>query len=397
MKKILNIKLLSIILNLTVISAFFMPNIFSENFTNPDSPCNQIEVKLESDSLNLKPNDEFGVNLLFLLNQMNTLELEIPKNQNDVLDDDFKENSEEVLNENSGESSEKNFEKKSVEKILSIKSFDIKLTFDNKNLSFKGLQNKFHKNLKAKAKHSEINIKFAPKRNDNIELLDENTLLTEIRFKVKKNANIGNSLVLIKSEEFLGDDSKKIFSKIGDGLNLKIENNPCLLESIIPNCGELAPAFVPTLFNYEMEVESGVSEIEFDTAAQDSDVTTKINRYNLNSAGKTTILKITVSNSETGGNSVYTINVNRKKKIFVPKNKSSATDNDKRINTKKTLKSSNISNYGGDLKNNLEIDFSKPENAFQKFKIKSNLKNNSKNTTSRSKNKLNTKNKRRCS
>ena len=138
-----------------------------------------------------------------------------------------------------------------------------------------------------------------------------------------------------------------------------IENQKCKtsgkLKNIIPNIGTLSPSFDPNIFEYSIDVGENVQYMEIDAVPQESDSTVKINRRKLLAAGKTTIIKITVSNKN--GKTIYIVKVNRDAKSNSKSNDHKNTEKEKSSTGKRNRKhKSKKDKFGNDVDDDTDYD-----------------------------------------
>lgn len=134
------------------------------------------------------------------------------------------------------------------------------------------------------------------------------------------------------------------------------------LKSITPNVGTLSPSFDPNIFEYSIDVDENVQYVEIDAVPQENDSTVKISRRKLLAAGKTTIIKIIVSNK--GGKTIYIVKVNR----GIDSNNNNNNNNSKNSKKEKSSgrkrgrKKSKKDKFGNDIYDDDDDDDDEEEN-----------------------------------
>lgn len=194
-----------------------------------------------------------------------------------------------------------------------LKGFECSLSYENENLKLKKILSSepiSRNQLKTETRDHSINIKYNPKKIKEISSPESEIKLYEIYLKTYKKTPPQNINLHI---EFFNCDSKEKISS--NDLEINIIENPeiknCKLKSIRPNIGCLSPDFSPDNFNYSVEVPADTKYLDFEFTPFVENLETKINRRKLNSAGKTTYFKITVSNKQLKVKRVYEIEVYR--------------------------------------------------------------------------------------
>jgi len=130
-----------------------------------------------------------------------------------------------------------------------------------------------------------------------------------------------------------------------------------ILTTLIPDHGELDPAFDPYIQEYTLNVNPEVTQVLFELKAADGG-TARVNRKNLGARGSMTQFVVTVTSEDKKSKSQYVINVNRGKVIETngtSSGKSSTTRNSG--NSGSTRKSGEVSQIDGVLDTGAETIF----------------------------------------
>ena len=126
-----------------------------------------------------------------------------------------------------------------------------------------------------------------------------------------------NSMIYLKDVEACDHDGIKINNIITNPLKISIgkpKEHSCLLKSLMPSIGSLNPNFDPYIFNYFIDVDYDINEVNFLAETLDPEASFKISRKRLRKAGEITDIHITVRNNEIKEKQIYTVSVNRQLK-----------------------------------------------------------------------------------
>lgn len=202
-------------------------------------------------------------------------------------------------------------------KDINISVFRIKLEFDSTLLKYKGIYSKHGSNdFKVSLNQNKLTVIFlTSEKGINLQKNTENTLL-ELSFKVFSNAREGISKFSADIDSIANYNEKRIpLTKSVMNTSINIEKNPesdCDLKYLAVENYNLTPKFSKNIKSYFVIVPSNKSSIEITAIANDPGAKVTINRKTLNSAGKTTDIKISVSGADRKSKKIYTINVNRR-------------------------------------------------------------------------------------
>lgn len=217
----------------------------------------------------------------------------------------------------------------SSEQPINMSAFRMKLGFEHDKLSFKTLtccKCFFQSDISKKSSKGSINVIYSSSTGINISK-DLKTELFDIEFKVNKSASFGQSDISAEfdgvcdtnfcpiSVNFVNPVSINIYSQ---ETNFKNQQSNCLLRSLCSSKGSLNPAFNPHITQYTVSVPYDLSEIDLTADPLNNEALINVNRRKLNAAGKSTLIKITVSNKKS--KLIYAITVNREEKPSLPNN-----------------------------------------------------------------------------
>lgn len=238
----------------------------------------------------------------------------------------------------------------------------LKVKYDNskmkyKNINFDGfLKHGYTKVEKDIHKHSSaLSVSFKKEKIRN--RLGNANIKLEFETKDKifsNNSDITLSLANKTSEE----------EKVLDSFTISMKENPevakCKLANLTPSEGTLNPSFNPDITEYELNVSGDTKSIDFNTYPANESLFVKVSRKKLFDPGKTTIVRIFVSDPWIKGlKKTYTVNVNRGTDVT---NKGKMSINVKgKIKSKlsKNIKSSSNKNSSKTKKSNLLKNTSK--------------------------------------
>ncbi len=137
--------------------------------------------------------------------------------------------------------------------------------------------------------------------------------LIAFTLKIPENAAEGDVLtVKLWADQVCGENGKapEGFSSFSQTVSIPVGNTGGdRLAFLKPDTGSLSPAFSPEVFSYTLQVPSSVKEVHFEAEAQNGAKIT-ISRYRLQAAGKTTEIRITLTD-EDAGKTVYVVTVHR--------------------------------------------------------------------------------------
>ncbi len=209
-----------------------------------------------------------------------------------------------------------------------------------------------------------------------------------VSFKKEKIRNrLGNASIKVEFEtkdKIFSSNSEIILSlanktseeeKVLDSFTVSMEDNPevakCKLINLSPSEGKLTPSFNPDITEYNLNVSGDTKSIDFNTYPENDSLNVKVSRKKLFAPGKTTVVKIFVSNPWIKGlKKTYTVKVNRDTNVTDKKKevKSSVRIKNKikskysKINTSASNKNSSKTRENTSFKNTKEEQKVKNEN-----------------------------------
>ena len=236
---------------------------------------------------------------------------------------------------------------------INISVFRFKLNFDSSLLKYTGIYSKYGSNdFKVNQNNNDITIIFLTgEKGINLQKNIEDTLF-EISFKVLSDAKEGTSKFSAKIDSTANYNEEKIsLTKNTIDTFVNIEKSPesdCNLKYLKAENYNLNPKFSEMITRYSVTVPFNKSSIEITAIANDPSAKVTVSRKTLNSAGKDTDIKITVTSSDKKSKKVYTITVRR-----LEKTKSSNDSGNKMVDKNKNGSNNSISSEG---KNNSKIN-----------------------------------------
>lgn len=223
-------------------------------------------------------------------------------------------------------------------------TFTAKINFDSSKLSYKKInctEDVPRKNINCEKSDCGLNLFFKKSKNFKPTLQDNHSELFEIVFNVKAKSTLGETPVQI----FFEIENNK-FSQI---LNFKIENSSVKeetkLKSLVPDIGNLNPKFNPNIFEYDIDVSSDVSNINFQAEPYVENAKIAINRKKLAKAGETTTVKIKVSGLKRGISNTYYVNVHRNSKTNASNESHRSKSENKSSHSKQPSTKTNYKNH----------------------------------------------------
>ena len=182
----------------------------------------------------------------------------------------------------------------------------------------------------------------------------------KVEFETKDKIFSSNSNIILSLASKTSEEEKVL-----DSFTISMEENPevakCKLINLSPSEGKLTPSFDPDITEYNLDVSGDTKSIDFNTYPANDYLNVKISRKKLFAPGKTTIVKIFVSNPWIRGlKKTYTVKVNRDANVTDKKNKSSIKIKSKikskhsKINTPTSNKNSSKTKENTSFKNTKE-------------------------------------------
>ena len=201
-------------------------------------------------------------------------------------------------------------------KETNISVFRIKLEFDYTLLKYKGIYSKYGSNdFKVSTNQNNLTVIFlTSEKGINLQKNSEETLL-EINFKVFSDAREGVSKFSANIDSIASYNEERIpLVKSSINTYISIEKTPesdCDLKYLAAEDYNLTPKFSKNIKSYSVTVPSNKNSIEITAIANDPRAKVTVNRKTLNSAGKNTDIKVTVSSADKKSRKIYTIYVKR--------------------------------------------------------------------------------------
>lgn len=201
-------------------------------------------------------------------------------------------------------------------KETNISVFRIKLEFDYTLLKYKGVYSKYGSNdFKVSTNQNNLTVIFlTSEKGINLQKNSEETLL-EINFKVFSDAREGVSKFSANIDSIASYNEERIpLAKSSINTYISIEKTPesdCDLKYLAAEDYNLTPKFSKNIKSYSVTVPSNKNSIEITAIANDPRAKVTVNRKTLNSAGKNTDIKVTVSSADKKSRKIYTIYVKR--------------------------------------------------------------------------------------
>ncbi len=234
-----------------------------------------------------------------------------------------------------------NFIIKSNEQKIALEPFKCEIKFDSNTLKYSKINCKGNiKRTDIKLEKTEsgvLDLTYNPKKLKEIAFENNRSDLFEIIFTVKNKVTSGKVLV---HADFKNPDSYTIISS--NDAEININGNPdmenCKLKSLSPDSGGLSPEFNPNVFDYNIEVSSKTKNLDFTAVPISENLQVKISRIKLAAAGKTTNIKITVSNRSLKIKSIYNIEVKRNPRDTAEKVQKKEKEKTKEIQAKEESK-----------------------------------------------------------
>lgn len=135
---------------------------------------------------------------------------------------------------------------------------------------------------------------------------------------------------------------------------LPAPSNNCNIISLVPDTGELSPAFDPEITAYEINLPFETTKLDFDVETV-LGATWKINRKNLGAGGSAVDFLITVTSEDKTASKVYTITANRAVKGAAVSS-SSKTSTSAKTTTSSSKSQTSVQNKANQTKNEVEGD-----------------------------------------
>jgi hypothetical protein len=155
-----------------------------------------------------------------------------------------------------------------------------------------------------------LNLLFSPLKQRKINFQDNKSEIFSVVFAVKNKVCSGTTSI---HTNFKGLDTNETVCSNDSKINIK--GNPgvdnCKLRALTSAQGNISPDFDPNVFNYTMEVPAETQDVDLNVTPASEDLSVKISRRKLAAAGKSTDIKITVSNKNLKTKSVYNVEVKR--------------------------------------------------------------------------------------
>lgn len=214
---------------------------------------------------------------------------------------------------------------------VNIAAFRMKFSFDSSKFVYKGLYSPYStSDYKSHEITDHLTVLFVT-RERGIDLsANTNVCLFELNFKATSDSTIGDSTFSAEVDGLCNyEDCITLPCAYIDPVNIsKVNCEPanCNLLSLSAVDCMLSPQFSPDITNYIVNVPYSKSSIEFNANPEDPGAFVKVSRKTLNSSGKSTDIKITVTSPDKNYKKVYTVTVNRgtKDNDLSSKNKNSS-------------------------------------------------------------------------
>lgn len=143
--------------------------------------------------------------------------------------------------------------------------------------------------------------------------ISEESEVLSLSFDVKDEAPIGSTTIHAELDQVADGDSNVLAGVYKTKQTLDVvplQSSEVTLSRLVPDTGDLEPAFSPERLNYTMDVPYEVKSLTFDLEAQ-AGSTTRVNRKSLNTPGTPTLFLITVVSSDGKKKTQYSITVSR--------------------------------------------------------------------------------------
>ncbi len=237
---------------------------------------------------------------------------------------------------------------------INIATFRVKVTFDTNKFLYKRLNSEIGTNdFKTNLSGNTLNVIYLTSSVGKDIPPNKDTELFELTFKVLPNATNGNTKISTSFDGIASYDAHEISSPYIEPLNITISEKPkfnCGLKSLSVVGFTLTPEFKTEILQYYVDVPYYINTISFNVAPIEPTATVKISRKTLNSAGKSTDIKITVSSPDRKYKEIYTVTVNRAAKDKT--NNKSSSRKSTRSSTKNPTKSKSVNSTPKPTKNN---------------------------------------------
>ena len=203
---------------------------------------------------------------------------------------------------------------------INIATFLLKINFDSNKLKYTGLYSNFNSDdFKTYLNGDLLQIIYLT--NENGIDIDQNspTVFLELNFKVLSTASEGVSNISGSVEGLCSYDENRLTVTSFENTDINITKTPgadCNLSSLKAEDYKLVPEFNSLITKYNVAVPSSKSSIEISATPSDPEATVKVSRKNLNSAGKSTDITVTVTGSDKKSKKVYIVTVLRDDKAY---------------------------------------------------------------------------------
>jgi len=224
---------------------------------------------------------------------------------------------------------------------VNIATFLLKLNFDSTKLKYTGLFSNFNSDdFKTYLNGDLLQVIYLT--NENGINIDQNSpsLFLELNFKVLSTASEGNSNISGNVEGLCSYDENRLNVTSFESTSINISKTPendCNLSSLKAEDYKLVPEFNPLITKYNVAVPSSKSSIEISATPSDPEATVKVSRKNLNAAGKSTDITVTVTGIDKKSKKVYVVTVLRDDKAY----KASSSSNNGNSKSSKSSGSNN--------------------------------------------------------
>lgn len=236
---------------------------------------------------------------------------------------------------------------------VNIATFLLKLNFDSNKLKYTGLYSNFNSDdFKTYLNGDLLQIIYLTNENGiDIDQISP-TVFLELNFKVLSTASEGASNISGSVEGLCSYDENRLTVASFENTDITISKTPgadCNLSSLKAEDYKLVPEFNSLITKYNVAVPSSKSSIEISATPSDPEASVKVSKKNLNAAGKSTDITVTVTGSDKKSKKVYVVTVLRDDKAYKSSISSSNSKNKSSKNSGSS--SSKSSKLNGDSEN----------------------------------------------
>lgn len=203
---------------------------------------------------------------------------------------------------------------------INVATFLLKLNFDSTKLKYTGLYSNFNSDdFKTYLNGDLLQVIYLT--NENGINIDQNssTVFLELNFKVLSTTSEGAMNISGSVEGLCSYDENRLAVSSFENTDITISKTPsadCNLSSLKAEDYKLVPEFNSLITKYNVAVPSSKSSIEISATPSDPEATVKVSRKNLNAAGKSTDITVTVTGSDKKSKKTYVITVLRDDKAY---------------------------------------------------------------------------------